>query len=102
MRDHKIYLPCWVYFLSELESDNNCSSSISKKCDVTYSHTTNVLSNMVELGWLNKEKHGRRVLYTLTKCGKELSVRCKDIILHLNEVKRDSDKSNSILLKDLQ
>lgn len=99
MRDNKINLPCWVYFLADLDKDHNYASNISRKCDITYSHTVNVLSGMEILGWINKEKQGRRAIYTLTKTGKELSIHCTTLLKLLKENRKNQISGEIISLK---
>jgi len=73
-----IFIPMWMKALPIC--DNEYTSNIAKKINVTYSHLLFLLDAFKERGYINMEKQGRLNISTLTVSGRELSVKCTEII----------------------
>lgn len=75
MSKNPIFIPMWIETLILLEQGLDLLE-ISKIMWATYSHIHAIAKNFEELGWVIKEKIGRKNHYTFTESGKEVFFSC--------------------------
>lgn len=65
--------------LLDREVEKCYSQSVSEALDITFSHCSNVIKWMEKLGWLVKEKCGRRTMISFTPKGLQVAKVCKKL-----------------------
>ena len=74
-----IYVPMWIETLMLIRRDIDLLE-ISKIMWGTYSHIHHIAKKFEELGWVTKEKIGRKNKYTFTEEGNEVVQACQVFI----------------------
>jgi len=66
--------------LIELLKGDDYGSSLSKKIDTTYAHTTKILGQLEDYGFTTTTKEGRKKTHTLTEKGREKAEALRELV----------------------
>lgn len=85
MNEKYLSSPCWMVILKYLSINKpHNMSEVSRRCNITYSHTVKLINMFVKIKLLKSYRENRNRTLELTKLGRESASLCGKLVDKLN------------------